>query len=90
MTIRNVGLVLLGLALLLWFPMTRAVILFILPLGSGFDDLIFVAAAGIGVFILALDKTGSLPHRLRKVKWTFVVVLVGILILSAIIVSMLV
>ena len=31
-------------ALLFWFPPTRMIILFVLPLGSGFDDLIFIGA----------------------------------------------
>jgi len=31
-------------ALLFWNPFTRSIILFILPLGSGMDDLIFIAA----------------------------------------------
>ena len=31
-------------AVLFWNPFTRSVILFILPLGSGIDDLIFIAA----------------------------------------------
>lgn len=34
-----------------WIPFTRSVILFILPLGSGIDDLIFLGCLGFGVIM---------------------------------------
>lgn len=47
------GLITLAIGILFWIPMTRAAILFILPLGSGIDDLIFLAFAGFGLIMLA-------------------------------------
>lgn len=47
-------------ALLFFFPLTRAAILFVLPLGSGIDDLIFIACAILAtvffVFKMATEK----------------------------------
>jgi len=40
-------------ALLFWNPTTRSVILIILPLGSGIDDLIFLAALILAVVFVA-------------------------------------
>jgi len=40
----RIALILAIVALLFWNPMTRSIIVFILPLGSGYDDLIFIAA----------------------------------------------
>ena len=44
-----IGIVLVALSVLLWIPATRGVLLLILPLGSGLDDLLFfvVLAAAI-------------------------------------------
>ena len=61
----KVMLVVLTLIILFFIPFTRSVILFILPLGSGVDDLIFFALLFVA-FILLLMKI--LPDRdwLRK------------------------
>jgi len=43
------------LLILFWNPRTRAVLLFLLPLGSGVDDLVFlVLVALVGVFALTV------------------------------------
>jgi hypothetical protein len=44
-------LVALAVALVMWNPTTRAIVLFILPLGSGIDDLIFILALGSALVI---------------------------------------
>jgi len=41
---------------LFWNPMTRAVILFILPLGSGVDDLVMIAAAIVALAVWGIKK----------------------------------
>lgn len=50
-------------AILFWNPFSRSVILFILPLGSGIDDLVFIAAlvvaAVFGVFHLNGKRRGG-------------------------------
>jgi hypothetical protein len=86
---REVAATLLVLGLALWFPLTRGLILYVLPFGSGFDDLIFVIALGVGITLLALGKANDVTGYLRS-RWVFVVVLVSILAVSAIILSMLV
>jgi Na+/serine symporter len=40
-----------GLLLLFWNPYTRAVLLWLLPLGSGYDDLLFVLAAIVAIAV---------------------------------------
>lgn len=50
--ITTVALVLLAVALLYWMPPTRMAILWLLPLGSGIDDLIFVFTLTIGGILL--------------------------------------
>ena len=42
--------------LLFWNPMTRAVILFILPLGSGVDDLVMIAAAVVAFAVWGIKR----------------------------------
>ena len=45
--------------LLLWHPVTRQAIIFILPLGSGYDDLLGLAALIVGgIFLLGWIWTG--------------------------------
>ena len=78
-------LIILGLAL--WFPPTRGLILYILPLGSGVDDLIFILALGAGLSLYALGKASTLPDR-EKRRWTFFVVLVSVLAIAGIILTM--
>ena len=39
-------------ALLLWHPLTRQAIIFILPLGSGYDDLLGLVGLAVGGFFL--------------------------------------
>lgn len=41
--------------ILLWIPFTRYVIFWLLPVGSGIDDLIFCAVA-IAVFVIAFVR----------------------------------
>lgn len=64
----KVVIILLSLILLMLIPFTRAVLLFILPLGSGIDDLIFF----ILLFLLAIILLMKIlmPGFLQKiVKW---------------------
>jgi len=49
-----VAVTLLGIGLLFWMPFTRNIILFILPLGSGIDDLIAIVLLVFGGFLLLL------------------------------------
>lgn len=58
---RKWGAILLVIALVMWNPYSRAVVLWILPLGSGVDDIIAVAAALAG-------GTFMLFHWLQKQK----------------------
>lgn len=53
---QKIGIAALALMLALWFPPTRAVILFALPLGKGVDDFIAIVALWIGTFLLAWDR----------------------------------
>lgn len=64
----KVVIILLSLILLMLIPFTRAALLFILPLGSGIDDLIFF----ILLFLLAIILLMKIlmPGFLQKiVKW---------------------
>lgn len=64
----KVVIILLSLILLMLIPFTRAALLFILPLGSGIDDLIFF----ILLFLLAVILLMKIlmPGFLQKiVKW---------------------
>lgn len=53
---------LLGVAFLFWNPMTRTVILWILPLGSGIDDLIVVSALVVVLFLSFVKGWISIPQ----------------------------
>ena len=56
------------LILLFWFPFSRRVILFLLPLGSGIDDLVFfvlLIAAAVLIMIRAAPVRNKL-HALAK------------------------
>ena len=61
-------LVVVALAVLMLIPITRALILFLLPLGSGIDDLIFfvlLACVGILLLIKAASR-GNIIERIAK------------------------
>lgn len=64
----KVVLVLLVLALLLRNPVTRAIILFILPLGRGVDDFLFVALLVIALTIAFIKGWISLPSWFKETK----------------------
>lgn len=49
-----IAVTLLVVAVLFWNPMTRQAIVFLLPLGSGVDDLIFAVCLVIGLVLLAI------------------------------------
>lgn len=51
--------------LLFFFPITRRLMIAILPLGRGVDDLIFFVAAGLLVVYLAVTR-GALPLVRRR------------------------
>lgn len=61
----KVMLVVLALIILFFIPITRSIILFILPLGSGLDDLVFFALLFVAA-ILLLMKILPDPNWLRK------------------------
>lgn len=52
--IGTIAIVLLVIGFLFWIPFTRAAILYILPLGSGLDDIIFIGALAIGGILLVI------------------------------------
>jgi hypothetical protein len=70
---RAIGLGLLATTALLFFPITRRIIVFILPLGSGIDDLLFMIVFAITLVVafatgwISWDKTQDLIF-LRKSK----------------------
>lgn len=68
-------------SLALWIPFTRAVILFILPLGSGIDDLIFFAAlfAAISFYVTGHWVEGT--PTLERTQRLFVAIVVGAIVL---------
>ena len=84
---RRLAIALIALGLVLWFPLTRGLVLFILPLGSGLDDLIFILALGAGLSLYALGKVNTLEERKRN-RWTFWIVLVSIIGVVGIVLSM--
>ena len=53
------------LAFLLWHPVTRRVIVFILPLGKGVDDLIFWALLIVFVLIAFIKGWVNIP-KIKK------------------------
>ena len=57
---------LLVIALLMLQPLTRSIILFILPLGSGIDDLIVIAALSIAFIIFVIQWFRD-PEFARKI-----------------------
>lgn len=66
--VSNWGKALIAMLILLWlfiFPPTRQIILFILPLGSGIDDLIFFVLL-FAALILILFKAIDMKEILKK------------------------
>jgi len=49
-----IALAVLVLGVLFWIPVSRQVIIYILPLGSGCDDFIFIAGVTFGGTLLAM------------------------------------
>lgn len=78
-------LILLGLAF--YIPITRSIILYVLPLGSGFDDLVFVAVLAIGIALYSYNRIKGLPPMTRS-RWLFVGIIVFVLTVATIIYSM--
>lgn len=57
------------LILLFWIPFTRKVILFLLPLGSGVDDLVFFVLLIVAAFLLML-RAAPVRNKLHALaKW---------------------
>ena len=52
--------------LLFWFPPTRAAILWVLPLGSGVDDFVFLCLLTLA-FILLLIRVMPVKDKLKKI-----------------------
>ena len=50
---------------LFWFPLSRSAILWILPLGSGVDDLIFLVLLFIA-FVLLLIRVMPVKNKIKK------------------------
>ena len=59
-------LALLGLALLFIMPFTRQIILFILPLGSGVDDLIFFVLLLLAFLVFLIRANKALIYKIRE------------------------
>jgi hypothetical protein len=86
MTLGKWSLLALAVGLLFWFPLTRAAILFILPLGSGIDDLIAVFSFVVAAALYALYKRGTISTGYSsKARWTFAIIL-GTTIVAALII----
>lgn len=63
-------LIILGiLCLLMLHPITRAVVMFVLPLGSGIDDLIFFILLFAFLIVLALKLVNFHELLVRLGKW---------------------
>ncbi|MFP4346593.1 MAG: hypothetical protein ACLFU8_18055 [Anaerolineales bacterium] len=43
-------------AFVMWNPVTRQIVLFILPLGSGIDDLVFITALVVAIIIWVIRR----------------------------------
>ncbi len=43
-------------AFIMWIPVTRQIVLFILPLGSGIDDLVFITALVVAIVIWVIRR----------------------------------
>ncbi len=59
---------LLFMAFLWWHPASRQILWFILPLGSGMDDLIFLLLSGAAAAIAFVNGWVSIP---KVLKWLF-------------------
>lgn len=84
---RKYAIFLIVLGLVFWFPLTRGLVLFLLPLGSGVDDLIFVIAMGAGLSLYALGRANTIDDRSRT-RWVWAITLVSILGIAGILISM--
>jgi hypothetical protein len=63
-----VGATLLLLSWLFWFPPTRAILVFLLPLGSGKDDVVVTVLFFVAIFIY---WTGLFTNLANIMKWLF-------------------
>lgn len=62
MTLKRLGYVAMVVAVLFAVPITRRVVLYILPLGSGVDDIVFLCAA----FLASVLWGGRIVYDLKK------------------------
>ena len=53
-------------ALLLVTPFTRQIILIILPLGSGIDDLLFFVFLTLALLVFLIKANAGLLHKIRE------------------------
>src|SRR3990167_11058838 len=73
---------------LFWNPVTRKIIVFLLPLGRGVDDLIEAAAIALAVIFFfgppVTRKAGNVVHTIRRFFGRFIpILLVGIVLVTA-------
>ncbi len=58
-------LVLIIILLSLWFPVTRYIIFWLLPVGSGIDDLVFIIVLVATLFVAFVKGWISLPNFMK-------------------------
>jgi len=64
--IKNWAILFTVLGFLFWNPTTRAIILWILPLGSGMDDFVFAGALILALALWLLYKVSSIKITFSK------------------------
>ena len=57
--------------LLLWFEPTRKLVILLLPMGSGWDDIVFVVFAAVLLTIMLFKGVLSVPKWLRNLRREF-------------------
>lgn len=62
----KIALVAAGLAFLFWNPVTRRAILWVLPLGSGIDDLIVILCVVVAIIIAFVRGWIAIPSLFRE------------------------
>lgn len=80
-----VAIALLATGFLLWNPITRTAILWILPLGSGIDDLVMIAAFAIGVAVYCIGRARSSQRGpIEKQKVVFAAIIAASIVIVAV------
>jgi hypothetical protein len=89
---KNIVLIVAGVAIAFWLPFTRRIILFILPLGTGIDDLVvWVCIIGLAVYGIAKGWIKFEKHKtfqridrdkntkVKQAAWAIIVFVIGLL-----------